>query len=256
MKERHGMWVLLLGAVLAFLVLPLVLVVVFSFAANSVVRFPMDGLTLDWYVKLFHDGEFLTAFQNSLLIGIPASLLATATGTMAALDQGRRNAMLLTVLAMPVMLPPLVIAIGLVVLLVRWLAWPLGLPAVIAGHVLLTQPVVAFVVAARLKTFDETSMEAARDLGATAGQAFWRVKFPQIRTAIIGAALIAFAISLDEFIITVFTIGSGNTLSTFMWGKMRTSLDPTINAISTLTLFMTVALVAISLRLSRVKSSG
>jgi spermidine/putrescine transport system permease protein len=253
MKLASTIWVFVLAMVLCFLVLPLLLVMIFSLATNPVSRFPIEGFTLDWYADLFSDREFLVAFQNSMIIGVPASALTTITGTMAALAFTRsdRSTVLLSVLSTPIMLPPLVIAIGLVVLFVRWLAFPLGIPAVVAGHVLLTQPLVAFVIAARLQTFDETSMEAARDLGATALQAFWRVKFPQIRTAMIGAALMAFAISLDEFIITVFTIGSGNTLSTFMWGKMRTSLDPSINAIATLTLLMTIFFVAASLYLSR-----
>lgn len=246
-------WPLLLGAVMGFLALPLVFVVLFSFASNTVVRFPIEGVTLDWYARLFNDSEFLAAFQNSLTISVPAAVLATITGTMAALSLARskRNMVLLSALSTPVMLPPLVIAIGLVVLFLRWLAFPLGMSTVVAGHVLLAQPLVALIVAARLQSFDETAMEAARDLGATAHQAFWRVKFPQIRTSIIGAALIVFAISPDEFIVTIFTIGSGNTLSTFMWGKMRTSLDPSINAIATLTLVMTLVLVGISLLVSR-----
>jgi spermidine/putrescine transport system permease protein len=253
MKHAQMTWVFLLGAVICFLALPLFLVVVFSFASNTVVRFPIEGMTLDWYARLFNDDEFLSALQNSMVISVPASLIATISGTMVALSlaKSKRNTAFLSALSTPVMLPPLVIAIGLVVLIVRWLALPLGMPVVIAGHILLTQPLVALIVAARLQTFDETAMDASRDLGATPLQAFWRVKFPQIRTAITGAALIAFAISLDEFIVTVFTIGSGNTLSTFMWGKMRTSLDPTINAIATLTLVMTIALVGVSLRLSR-----
>jgi spermidine/putrescine transport system permease protein len=257
MKHAQMTWGFLLGAILCFLALPLLLVVVFSFASNSIVRFPIEGMTLNWYARLFHDREFLSAFQNSTVISVPASLLATISGTMVALSltKSKRNTAFLSALSTPAMLPPLVIAIGLLVLIVRWLAFPLGMPVVIAGHILLTQPLVALIVAARLQTFDETAMDAARDLGATPLQAFCRVKFPQIRTAIIGAALIAFAVSLDEFIVTVFTIGSGNTLSTFIWGKMRTSLDPTINAIATLTVVMTIALVGLSLRLSRKGSS-
>jgi spermidine/putrescine transport system permease protein len=149
------------------------------------------------------------------------------------------------------MMPPLVIAIALVVLYVRWLALPLGLMTVIGGHVLITQPFVAAVVAARMSTFDFTGLEAARDLGASRTQTFLKVTLPQVRSAIIGAALIAFALSLDEFIITVFTIGGGNTLSTFVWGKIKTTLDPSINAIATILLVMTISATFVALRLTR-----
>jgi spermidine/putrescine transport system permease protein len=102
-----------------------------------------------------------------------------------------------------------------------------------------------------MASFDHTCLEAARDLGATPVQAFLKVTLPQIGAALVGAALIAFAISLDEFIITVFTIGSGNTLSTFVWGKMRTALDPSINAIATVILLVTIGSAALALRVTR-----
>jgi spermidine/putrescine transport system permease protein len=251
MSARHVLWWLALTALTAFLLLPLALVVVFSFAENTVARLPVEGWTLDWYRALFAQGEFWRALQNSLMVSVPAALLATLTGSSAAFGLTRmgpsRALPLLSVLSLPVMLPPLVVAIGIVVLVVRWLALPLGLPVVIAGHVLLVQPFVALIVAARLATFDATQWEAARDLGATRLQTFRHVTWPQTRTTIIGAALIAFAVSLDEFIVTLFTIGSGNTLSTFVWGRMRTALDPAINAVATLTLAFSVGAVALAL---------
>jgi spermidine/putrescine transport system permease protein len=248
-------WPLVLAALLAFLLVPLALVVIFSFAENTVTRLPVEGWTLDWYRALFSNGEFWRALQNSLIISVPAALLATVTGSAAAFGLARggqaRALPLLSILSLPVMLPPLVIAIGLVVLAVRWLALPLGLPVVVAGHVLLVQPFVALIVAARLATFDTAQWEAARDLGATRWQVFRHVTWPQTRTTIIGATLIAFAVSLDEFIVTLFTIGSGNTLSTFVWGRMRTALDPTINAVASLTLTFTIVAVALALSQGR-----
>jgi spermidine/putrescine transport system permease protein len=249
------LWPVLFGGILAFLIGPLLIVCLFSLATNSVVRFPIEGWTLGWFGQLFAAQEFRAALLNSLLIALPTALIAALTGTMAALGltrwKGRAALPYLSALSLPVMLPPLVIAIGLLVLFVRWLAIPLGIPTVIAGHVLISQPFVALIIAARLASFDQAAFEAARDLGASPWQIFWRITFPQIRTAIIGAGLIAFAISLDEFIITLFTIGSGNTLSTFVWGKMRTALDPSINAIATLVLLFTIGSVGAALALSR-----
>ncbi len=253
MTARWSLWPVFLGLVVVFLAAPLLLVTLFSFTTNQVTRFPIDGLTLGLYARLLADREFLIALQNSFTISIPSASIAAATGTMLALGvaQWQRGVAVLSALAMPAMLPPLVIAVGLVVLFVRWLGIPLGFGSVIAGHVLLTQPLVALIVAARLAQLDPTMVEAARDLGATRTQAFWRVTFPQIRTAVIGAGLIAFAISLDEFIVTVFTIGSGNTLSTFVWGKMRTSLDPSINAIATASFALTMLLTAVAIMLTK-----
>jgi spermidine/putrescine transport system permease protein len=255
MRFSSLVWALVLGLFVLFLLGPLVLVVLFSFNSSALVSLPLAGLTLDWYRRLADTPEFWSALQNSLLIAVPVALLSTVTGTLAAmaLTQWRsRLAMpLLSGLSMPVMISPLVVAIGLVVLLVRWLQMPLGLPAVIGGHVLLAQPFVALIIAARMATFDYTCVEAARDLGASPWQIFRKVMLPQISAAIVGAALIAFALSLDEFIVTVFTIGSGNTLSTFVWGKMRTALDPSINAIATVILVITIGCAALALRMTR-----
>lgn len=255
MRAATLVWATILALFVVFMLGPLVLVVLFSFNDAALVSLPFAGFTLDWYRRLADSPEFWTAAQNSLLIGIPTALLSTVTGTMTALAlTARPNRFaipLLTALSVPIMIPPLVVAIGLIVLYVRWLAIPLGLPTVIGGHVLLTQPFVAMVIFSRMATFDFTCLEAARDLGASPWQAFRKVTLPQISAAIVGAALIAFAISLDEFIVTVFTIGSGNTLSTFVWGKMRTALDPSINAIATIVLLITIGSATLALRMTR-----
>ena len=249
------LWFIVIAILVLFMLGPLAIVVVFSFNSGALVSLPLTGFSLDWYRALFSSAEFWAAFQNSLAVAVPTALLATVTGTMTALALTRKSAAasvpLLTALSVPIMIPPLVVAIGLVVLYVRWLSVPLGLGAVIGGHLLLTQPLVALVVSARMSSFDRVALEAARDLGATPWQAFRHVTLPQIRAALVGAGLLAFAISLDEFIITIFTIGSGNTLSTFVWGKMRTSLDPSINAIATLLLVITIGSTAIALRMTR-----
>ncbi len=232
------LWHLAVALIIAFMLGPLFLVILFSFSSNPLISFPITSLTLDWYAKLGGNNEFWLALRNSLIVAAAVGALAAITGTLAALSlvklRPQLSAPLLTALALPVMLPPLVIAIALVALYVRVLGVPLGLPAVIGGHLLITQPFVILIVMARLATFDNSITEAAYDLGATPWQTFRMVVLPQISTAVVGAALIAMAISLDDFIIALFTIGSGNTLSTFVWGKIRTTLDPSINAIATI----------------------
>jgi spermidine/putrescine transport system permease protein len=118
------------------------------------------------------------------------------------------------------------------------------MPVAILGHILVTQPFVILVVTARLARFDDSAVLAARDLGATRWQAFRLVALPQIGPALVGAGLIAAALSLDDFIIASFTIGGGNTISTFVWGKLRTTLDSSINAIATILLLLTVGVSA------------
>jgi spermidine/putrescine transport system permease protein len=255
MKRGDTIWLLVLAACLAFMLGPLVLVVLFSFGSNALIGFPMGAPTLGWYAKLLADSGFLSALRTSLVLAGATALISTLTGTLAAFAllriAPRWSRATLALISLPVLLPPLVVAIAIVVLFVRGLGVGLGLPVVVLGHVLITQPFVILIVMARLATFNVASVEAARDLGATRLQAFMRVTLPQIRTALVGAGLIAASISLDDFIIASFTIGGGNTLSTFVWGKIRTTLDPSINAIATILLILTIGMSVVALRLTR-----
>jgi ABC-type spermidine/putrescine transport system permease subunit II len=250
-------WRLILAAFLLFMLGPILLVVIFSFGSNALIGFPMGDLTLDWYWKLANDTGFLVAFRTSLIVAAATAVLSTVTGTLAAMGLMKVTPVaargLLAALSLPVLLPPLVVAIAIVVLMVRGLGVGLGLPVVILGHILVAQPFVILIVMARLSRFDQSTVDAARDLGATRFEAFRLVTLPQIATALIGAALVSASISLDDFIIASFTIGGGNTLSTFVWGKMRTTLDPSINAIATILLILTVGLSAVALRVSKYK---
>lgn len=250
-------WRIILAAFLLFMLGPIALVVVFSFGSNALIGFPMGGLTLDWYGKLLADTGFHSAFRTSIIVALATSVLATVTGTLAALGLMKITPNVargvLAALSLPVLLPPLVVAIAIVVLFVRGLGIGLGVPVVVLGHILVAQPFVILIVMARLSRFDQSTVDAARDLGASQLTAFRLVTLPQIASALIGAALVSAAISLDDFIIASFTIGGGNTLSTFVWGKMRTTLDPSINAIATILLVLTVGLSAIALRVSKYK---
>ena len=138
------------------------------------------------------------------------------------------------------MMPALIIGIALLSYFVRLLDLPLSLGTVILGHLLIAQPFVILIVYARLATFDWAVVDSARDLGASPLTAFRTVTLPIIQPTIVGAALIALSISLDDFVITFFTIGGGNTLPTLVWGMVRTSLDPTINAMATLLILLSI----------------
>lgn len=255
MNIAKPLWFVILALCTLFMVGPLVLVVIFSFGKSALIGFPMGGVTLAWYRELLANDGFRASLMTSLVVAGGVAVISTITGTMAAFALTRAPDALarpvLALVSLPILLPPLVIAIAIVVLVVRGLGLSLGLPIVILGHVLVTQPFVALIVMARLAAFGPESVEAARDLGATRWQAFRLVTLPQISTAIIGATLIAASISLDDFIIASFTIGGGNTLSTFVWGKLRTTLDPSVNAIATILLALTIGMAMLALRLAR-----
>jgi len=170
-------------------------------------------------------------------------VVSTVCGTMSALALARMRPRIATptmfAMAAPVMVPPLVVGLALMVFYVT-LGVKLGILTVILSHLVFTQPFVILIVHARMVNFDYATVESARDLGASPLRAFITVTMPMIRPTIIGAAFIAMALSLDDFIITFFTISGGNTLPTFIWGMIRTQTDPTINAIATLLVGLTV----------------
>jgi spermidine/putrescine transport system permease protein len=218
----------------------------------------MGGITLKWYDNLFSNPEFWKAFQNSMVIAGVVVIVSAVIGTMSALTLARmRPAIsqpLLIALCLPVMMPPLVIAIALLIYFVRWVGIELSLFTVILGHLVVTQPFVIMIVYARMATFDYELVDSARDLGASAWTIFLTVTLPIIRSTIIGAALIALAISLDEIVITFFNISGGNTLPTFVFGKIRTEVDPTINAIAAILLLLTVSSTIIAMKISRYRA--
>jgi len=249
------LWRLFTLAVVIFMVTPILLVVLFSFNQSALTSLPLTGLTFDWYRKLFANDSFWPALQNSLIVGFTVAIVSVVTGTLAALAlarmRERRAAMTIGLLSVPMMMPALIIGIALLSYFVRLLDLPLSLGTVILGHLLIAQPFVILVVHARLSTFDWATVESARDLGASPLTAFRTVTLPIIQPTIVGAALIALSISLDDFVITFFTIGGGNTLPTLVWGMVRTSLDPTINAMATLLILLSIGSTVIALRLSR-----
>jgi spermidine/putrescine transport system permease protein len=158
---------------------------------------------------------------------------------------------LINALSLPVMLPALIIGVSLICFFVRFLDIRLSLLTVILGHLVIALPFVILIVYARMATFDHAVVDSARDLGASTFTAFRTVTLPMIQPTIVGAALIALSLSLDDFVITFFTIGGGNTLPTLVWGMVRTSLDPTINAIATLLIALSIGSTVIAVQLSR-----
>lgn len=250
----NAAWGVLSAAFVIFLLAPLGLVILFSFTDRAISAFPINSLSLKWWDTMAGNPQFWPALWNSLIIGGAVGVISALIGTMAAMGFARmpprRSGIAIAVLCLPLMMPPLVLAVSLLVFYVS-VGMPLGRGSVILSHLLFTQPFVVIVVYARMLTFDWRVVESARDLGASPLRTFFTVTLPIIQPTVIGAALIAVALSIDDFVITFFTIGSGNTLPTFVWGMIRTALRPTVNAIGTLIILLTIGSTLIALWLTK-----
>ncbi len=253
-----------------FLWAPILILVIFSFNDSRSVA-SWQGFTTRWYVNIFSNvvgtearfstENLLNSFGNSMFVGAAATLIATAIGTMVAISlvrgqyPGKR--LLNSILYLPVVIPEITQGVSLLIFFkivfdyVQLMAGARGAPGfgtIIIGHVVFNISYVTIVVRARLVDMNPRYEEAARDLGANEWKTFWLVTFPLLLPAIIAGALLAFTLSLDDYIITAFTTGPGTTtLPIFVYGLLKLSVTPEINAISTIMLILSTVLVGISL---------
>ena len=247
------------GTVTAFVLLffyaPLVVLVANSFNAS---RFggTWEGFTLHWYSDLARNREVLEAFQRTMTIALWATPVATILGTLAAFALHRFHTRLQSVhlafVQLPLVLPEVLMGFSLLLFFIAT-GWGLGMTAIWAAHVTFCISFVAMIILARLQDFDFTLLDAARDLGATGWQAAWRVLLPLLWPGILAGALLAFTLSIDDFVITFFVSGPGTTtLPVQIYSMMKTSRSlPVINALSALLLLVTIILVATSHWLTR-----
>ncbi|MDH3660699.1 MAG: ABC transporter permease [Alphaproteobacteria bacterium] len=247
----------LVGILVLFLIGPILLVMLFSFSSNPLSTFPLGEISLVWWKEMLAHPRFYDSLGNSLIIAVCVGISSAVIGTMAAMSLARmkrRSAnTLISILCLPMMMPPLVLAVSLLSYY-NAIDLPLNLFTVIISHLLFTMPFVVLVTYARMASFDFTAVESARDLGATPLVAFMTVTLPMIRPTVIGASLIAMALSIDDFIITFFTIGQGNTLPTMIWGMIRTQLTPSVNAIGTVLILISLCSSVIALRLTKYRA--
>ena len=251
--RKPAPWVQVTAAlVYAFLYLPLLIVVVYSFN-DSRLNAEWVGFTLHWYQVLAADSAMLAAAGNSLLIATSASLTATLLGTLAGLAMHRYRPRLLPFLVIgPVAMPEILLGVSLLVFFIQVLHLTLGLASVMLAHITFSIGFVAIVIRVRLAGMDEKIFEAARDLGATPWQTFRWVTFPLIRPGVAAGALMAFALSLDDFVITFFTAGVGvSTLPLQIYSMIKIAVTPEVNAVSSLLMLLTLALVVIASRLDK-----
>jgi spermidine/putrescine transport system permease protein len=209
------------------------------------------GFTLDWYRKLFHNEDMLTAAWNSLVIGLTASAVSTVLGTMAGYGMYRYRLRLLPILVLaPIAIPEILMGVSLLLFFVM-INLTLGMLSITLAHIAFCIGFVAIVVRARLAGLDESLIEAARDLGATPRQAFRLVTLPLIMPGVVAGALMAFTLSIDDFVITFFTSGpDSKTLPLAIYTMVKITVTPEVNAVSTLLLLVTLVLVVVASRLS------
>ena len=249
MRRSRTLWVAALGAFL-FLYGPLAIVVAYYFN-DSVMKAQWVGFTLARYRKLFANEEMLTAAWNSLVIGLTASAVSTVLGTMAGYAMHRWRLRLLPVLVLaPIAIPEILMGVSLLIFFVA-INLTLGLVSIALAHIAFCIGFVAIVVRARLAGMDESLVEAARDLGATPLQAFRLVTLPLIMPGVIAGALMAFTLSIDDFVITYFTAGAGAmTLPLKIYTMVKITVTPEVNAVSTLLMLLTLVLIVVAMRLS------
>jgi len=237
--------------IFAFLYMPILMVVVFSFSASPNVG-RWGGFTLAWYDRMLGNEQLMNSLRNSVIVALLSTVVATILGTAAAiaLDRYRKwvgRGTFDAVVYLPIIIPDVTMA----VMLLLWftsIGMSLGLGTIALSHIAFNISFVAVVVRARLANMDPAMEEAAADLYADRWQAFRKVTFPLIMPGVLGGALLALTLSLDDVVITSFVQGPGSTtLPVYVFGLIKRSVTPEINAVSTLMMVMSVGLVLTSL---------
>jgi spermidine/putrescine transport system permease protein len=266
-KEKPGpleymrQWPLriIVGLTLLFLYLPLITLMVFSFNTSRR-NIVWQGFTTDWYVKAFNNDSLLQAFINSLMIAFFCTVISVILGALAAVMLWRFRFPGKTVvegsMALPIVVPEICLGVAMLVFFARVMPWPMGLPwplnlgAITIAHVSFAFPFVATVVRARLSSFNRELEEAAKDLGASEWRTFWDILVPHMQPGLIAGALLAFTLSLDDFVITFFTAGPDTiTFPVKVYSMLRFSVTPEVNAASTVLIVVTVILTAVGLQM-------
>jgi spermidine/putrescine transport system permease protein len=249
---------ILLVTVLVYLFLHLPILVLVAFSFNDS-KFSVDwqGFTLDWYQRLLERGDIVRGLRASLIVGVTSTVISAILGTLVALALARHRFRGRTALEgflyVPIVTPEIVVGISLLILFALFKI-PLGLTTITIAHVAFSVSFVVIVVLARLEGMDGTLEEAAMILGADEITTFWKVTVPQLWPGILSGALLAFTMSFDDFVITSFVSGSGSsTLPIVVYGMVRRNVEPSINAISTIILLVTTALIYFADRLARAR---
>ncbi|HHT90325.1 MAG: ABC transporter permease [Bacillota bacterium] len=241
--------------VFAFLYMPIAVLMVYSFN-DSRSRGVWGGFTLRWYVELFQDRTIMSSLYSTLFIGATAAVIATIIGTLAAIgihnSKGIQKKLIMNVTYLPVLNPEIVTAISLMILFV-FAKVRFGYLTLLLAHITFNIPYVILSVLPKLRQLNKHLYEAALDLGCTPAGALWKVIVPEIMPGIITGLLLAFTLSIDDFVISFFTTGSGvSTLSITIYSMARQGIKPTLNALSTIMFtFVLVLLIIVNVRQAR-----
>ncbi|AFY45200.1 ABC transporter permease [Nostoc sp. PCC 7107] len=254
-KKPRVAWQAVLSVIMfIFMYLPILVLGFYSFNKSSYSA-TWQGFTLDWYGKLFSDDRILSALNNSLIVAFCAVGISAVLGTLMAVGLARYKfpgkSVYRSVAYLPLIIPDIAIAVATLVFLAAF-AVPLSLWTIVAAHIVFCLAYVGLVVGSRLNNLDPHLEEAALDLGATPVQAFIKVLLPQLMPGIVAGCLLAFVLSLDDFLIASFTAGSGyNTLPMEIFSRIKGGVKPDINALSMLliTVSAIVAFVAEFMRI-------
>jgi spermidine/putrescine transport system permease protein len=245
-------------AVFAFLYLPIVILILYSFNGQGVGGFPPHNLTLDWYRTLFRDADIWDSVFNSLEVALAAMAIALTFGIPAALALDRAQfpgkALFRRLVLLPLILPGIITGLSLAMTF-KLASVRTSILTIMLGHGTALISVATTEVFAGLQKLDRAQEEASLDLGANYWQTFWRVTMPNLKLSIIGAALLIFTLSMDEIAVSFFLIGRDNTLPLEIWGRLRRGITPEINAISTIIFLFSLITIVFWYRL-RVAADG
>lgn len=255
MRALNG-WLI---AVYGFLYLPIAVLMVLSFNSSGMPT-AWGGFSLEWYGKLAQNPKIIGAAWNSLVVAIWATAISTVLGTLLALgvERARRSAAREALLFAPMIIPDIVLAIALLSFFTL-IKFTLGLRSIVMAHVVFNLAFVCAVVRARLKSYDWSLNEASRDLGASATATFFRITLPLIGPSVLAGALLAFTLSIDEFIIAYFTAGAGQSSTTLpmqIYAMIRFGVTPEINAMATVVMGLSFVMILAAQRLNRGRLPG
>lgn len=243
MKKNSKLSSLYLAVVFILMYLPIAVVVVFSFNESKLpVKF--SGFSLQWYEKLFQNSAMLEALGNSLILGVASCLLSAVIGTLGAVGLARihwkSKGVLEYISILPLMIPEIILGMVLMAFF-HMLGLPFGMLTLLLGHTVFCVPYILMEVKARLAGMDPALEEAARDLGAGPFRAFWDITLPLIMPAVMSGSLLAFAMSMDDVVISIFVNGPKiSTLPLKVYTQLKTGVTPEINALCTIMLAVTL----------------
>lgn len=237
------------AALLVLMYLPIVVVVVYSFnvSKNTTV---WGGVTLDWYRKMMNNRGLLEALRNSLVLATLSSLLAGVIGTLGAVGMARvsfkSKGAVEYISTLPIMIPEIILGMVFMAFFAM-LSLPFGMLTLVLGHTTFCVPYVFMMVKSSLVGIDKSLGEAAKDLGASERRAFWDITLPLVAPALVSGMLLAFAMSLDDVVISIFVTGARtNTLPIRIYTQLKSGVTPEINALCTIMLVVTFVIILLS----------